>query len=80
MTYKLHEAQQRLMSKLALRFIKPLAIQNHKESHSSLATLDIDIENQKDDIHLGISIVTRNTLRRLFDNGDIAQNDVDYFL
>ena len=44
-----------------------------------MATLDIDIENQKDDINLGIGIVTRNIFKRLFDNGDIAQNDVDCF-
>ena len=77
--YKLHKAHQRFMSKLASRFIKPLSIQNHKESNSSLATLDIDIENQKDDINFGIGIVTRNILKRLFDNGDVAQNDVDCF-
>ena len=74
-----NKAQQRFMSKLDSRFIKPLSIQNHKESNSSLATLDIDIEKQKDDINLGIGIATCNILKRLFDNGDIAQNDVDCF-
>ena len=67
------------MSKLASRFLKPLSIQNHKESNSSLATIDIDIENQKDGINLGHGIVTRNILKRLFSNGDIAQNNVDCF-
>ena len=78
--YKLYKPHQRFMSKLASRFIKPLSIQNHKESNSSLATLDIDIENQKDDINFGIDIVTRNILKRLFDNGDVAQNDVVFLM
>ena len=78
--YKLHEAQQRFMSKLASRFMKPLSIQNHKENNSSLATLDIEIKNQKDYINLGTGIAIRNILKRLFDNSDIARNVVDCFL
>ena len=77
--YKLHEAQQRFVSKLASRFIKPLTIQNHKESKSYLAFLDTDIENQKDDINLGIGIVTCNIVKRLFDSGDTVQIDFDCF-
>ena len=42
---------------------------------------DIDNnENQKDDINFGIDIVTRNILKRLFDNGDVAQNDVVFLM
>ena len=77
--YKLHEAQQHFMSKLASRFIKSLSIQDQKLSNSSLATLDIDIKNQKDNINLGIGIITCNILKRLFNNGDIVQNDADCF-
>ena len=51
------------MSKLASRFIKLLSIQKQKERNSSLAALDIDIGNQKDNISLGIGIVTRNILK-----------------
>lgn len=45
-------------------------MENYKQSNSSLATLDIDIENQKDDINLGI--FTRNILMRLFNNRQSA--------
>ena len=44
-----------------------------------MATLDIDIEIQKDNINLGIGIVTRNILKRFFHKGDMSQNDVDCF-
>lgn len=47
-------------------------MENYKQSNSSLATLDIDIENQKDDINLGIGIFIRNILMRLFNNRQSA--------
>ena len=45
--YKLYEAQQRFMSKLASRLIKPLSIQNRKESSSSLATFPDDTKKSQ---------------------------------
>ena len=43
------------MQKLASKFVKPQIIHEHQSENQSLAQLDICLENQKDDMSLGIS-------------------------
>ena len=45
------------MSKLASRFIKPSAIQNHKNSGSSFSTPSLDYQDQQNHIELEIGII-----------------------
>ena len=78
--YHLHEKQQCFMHKLASRFIKPQVIQKLQSENKSFADLDICSEDQKDDMPLGIGPLTRNTLKRLLQDGDVDQPDVDQFL
>ena len=77
--YQLHDAQERFMNKLASRFIKPEIIQENKNQGKSFAKLDISWENQKDDNDLGIGMITKRTLRQLFENGDISKKALDKF-
>ncbi len=67
------------MHKLASKFIKPVIIQEHKSKKLSFAKLDISTENQRDDISLGIGPITRNTIKRLLDSGEVDQVKVDQF-
>ena len=69
--YKLHDAQQRFLYKLASKFIKPTVIQKHKTAGLSFANLDISSESQRDDAELGIGITTRTTVMKLLKNGDV---------
>ena len=71
--YQLFEAQERLMNTLAARFIKTEVIQKIKNEEKSFAKLDISLQNQKDDIDLGIGILTKRKVKQLFENGDISQ-------
>ena len=78
--YQLYDLQQRFMHKLASKFIKPEIIQKQKLENKSFADLDITLENQKDDMSLGIGPpLTRNTLKRLLEEGEIDQTEVDQF-
>ena len=77
--YRLHEAQQRFMHKLASKFIKPAVIHELKSRHECFSSLDISLGNQKDDIDLGIGSLTRSTMKHLLDDGDINQIQVDMF-
>ena len=67
------------MHKLASRFVKPQVIQKLQAENKSFAELDICLENQKDDMALGIGPLTRNTLKRLLEDGDVDQSDLDKF-
>jgi hypothetical protein len=67
------------MHKLASKFIKPAIIQEHKSKKLSFAKLDVCVENQRDDISLGIGPLTRNTIKRLLDSGEVDQEKVDQF-
>ena len=49
---------QRFMPKFALRFIKTNVIQHHKDSGNSFLPLSLDIQDQREDIKLGIGTVT----------------------
>ena len=62
--YKLHEAQQRFLHKLASKFVQPSVIQMHKTAGLSFAKLDISLESQKDDAELGIGLTTRTTVMK----------------
>lgn len=73
LVYHLHDAQQRFMHKLASKFIKPAVIQGHKSKNLSFAELDTSIENQRDDMSLGIGPITRNTIKQQLDGGEIDQ-------
>jgi hypothetical protein len=73
LVYQLHDAQQRFMYKLASKFIKPAVIQEHKSKKLSFAELDVCVENQRDDISLGIGPLTRNTIKWLLDSGEVDQ-------
>ena len=77
--YQLYDLQQRFMHKLASKFIKPEIIQKQKLENKSFADLDVSLENQKDDMSLGIGPLTRNTLKRLLEEGEIDQTEVDQF-
>ena len=55
---KLFDSHQRFMPKFAFRFIKPSVIQHHKDSGNSFLPLSLDIQDQREDIKLGIGIVT----------------------
>ena len=56
--HKPYDCQQRFMSKLTARFIKPFIIQNHKDLGNSFSTLYSDYQDQRKDIELGIGIIT----------------------
>ena len=56
--YQLHDSQQRFMHKLASKFINPVVIQKHTLKNKSFADLGMSIENQRDDISLGIGPLT----------------------
>ena len=55
---KLFDSQQRFIPKFAFRFIKANVIQHHKDSGNSFLPLSLDIQDQREDIKLGIGIVT----------------------
>ena len=77
--YKLHEAQQRFLHKLASKFVKPSVIQVHKTAGLSFADLDVSLESQRDDVELGIGITTRATVMKLLKTGDVDSKKVDKF-
>ena len=77
--YLLSEAQERFMNKLAGGFIKPEVIQEIRNEEKSFAKLEISLQNQKDDIDLGIGILTKRKVKQLFENGDISQEAFDKF-
>ena len=67
------------MHKLASRFIKPQVIQKLQSENKSLADLDVCLENQKDDMALGIGPMTRSKVKRLLEEWDIGQRDIVQF-
>jgi hypothetical protein len=44
------------MHKLASKFIKPAVIQEHKSNKLSFAELNVCVENQRDEISLGMTL------------------------
>ena len=48
--HKLYNSQQRFISKLASRFIKPSVIQNHKDLGNSFSTLSSDYQDLRNNI------------------------------
>ena len=67
------------MHKLTSRFVKPPVIQKLQSENKSLADLDVCLENQKHDMALGISPMTRTKLKRLLEEGDIGQCNINQF-
>ena len=77
--YQLSEAQERFMNKLAARFIKPEVFQETKSEEKPFAKLDISFQNQKEDIDLGIGILTKRKAKQLLENGNISQEAFDKY-
>ena len=77
--YQLSEAKECFMNKLTARFIKPEVIQKIRNEKKSLAKLDISLQNQKDNIDLGIGILTKRKVKERLENGDISQEAFDRF-
>ena len=77
--YLLNSQMNQFMNKLASKFVKPEVIQQLKESDQSFAALDTSLQNQRDDIDLFIGMLTKQKLRKLLNEGDISQHEVDRF-
>ena len=75
----LYDEMQMFMNKLAAKFIKPEVIRELKGNELSFSKLDVSLANQKNDKDLTIGNVTKPKLRRVLDEGDISQYDVDKF-
>ena len=58
--HKLYNSQQRFMSKLESRFIKPSTSQNHKDIGNSFSTLSSDDQDRRNDVKLAIWIINRS--------------------
>ena len=58
--HKLYNSQQRFMSKLESRFIKPSTSQNHKDLGNSFSTLSSDDQDRRNDVKLAIWIINRS--------------------
>ena len=67
------------MKKLTYKFVSAPVIQTHTAQGKSFSELDISIVNQKLDIVVPVSPITRNKLKKLLDEGDINQRAVDKF-
>ena len=75
----LHDEMQKFMNKLASKFVKPEIIRKLKDDKLCFSKLDINLSNQKDDQDLTIGNITKATLRRALEEGEISENDVDLF-
>lgn len=67
------------LSKLCSKFIKPAYKIKHFEKGGTFADLECSVENQKDDNDLSIGLVTKITLRKLCNEGDVTQQQIDKF-
>ena len=56
--YKLSDAQDRFMNKLVSKFVKHEVIQVNKIEQASIVQLNVELENQKNDLDLGVGIAT----------------------
>ena len=77
--YQLSEDQELFMNKLTAIFIKSKVIQEIKSEEKSFAKFDISLQNQKDNIDLGIGILTKRKVKQPLENGDIFQEAFDEF-
>ena len=78
--YSIYDHMQTFMNILASKFIKPNVIQESKKNHAkkSFTKLDISLECQKDSNNLFIGFITKQTLKKLFDN-KIYPREADRF-
>ena len=60
--YKLFDAQQTFMGLLASKFMKPSIVQEQKKN-GSISSLDTSLDNQRDDLCLGIGPSTRKRVK-----------------
>ena len=67
------------MSKTLRKFMKVRVIKNAKESGKLLDLDFLSVDNQMDDSSLFVAFVTKQTLRKLLDDGDIADYVVKRF-
>ena len=77
--YLMNTQMEAFMQKLAAKFVKPEKIMAHKQVKGSLKSLDISLDNQKQDESLSIGMVTKAKLRKLLNDGDIDLQSVDKF-
>ena len=74
--YVMHDHQQKLMVKLASKFIKPEIIQI---SYSNISEIDISRHSQKEDEDLSVGLLTDALLTHLLDEGSITDHQVNKF-
>ena len=67
------------LSKLCSKFIKPAYKLKHFEEGGTFADLECSMENEKDDGDLSVGFVTKSTLRKLYNEGDVTQQAIDKF-
>ena len=75
----MHTQMETFLNKLAVKFIRPEKVMEHKVKFGTLKGLDISLENQKADDAVTMGIVTKGRLRKFLDEGDIDIRDVDKF-
>ena len=69
----MHTRMENFPNRLAVKFIRPEKVMEHRQKFRTLKALDISLENQKTDENL----VTRWKLRKLLNEGDIDSCDID---
>ena len=75
----LHSVQQKFMSRIASKFIKPRVIQDLKTRGESFSSLDLSISNQLDDQDLSVGVLTNSLIDHLLNDGFISESHVDRF-
>ena len=77
--YLMHTQMETFLNELAVKFIRPEKVMEHKEKFGTLKGLDISLENRKADAAVTIGMVTKGRLRKFLDEEDIDIRDVDKF-
>ena len=77
--YLMHAQMEAFMTKLAVKFVQPEKVREHKQRFGSLKSVDISIENQKADEALSIGMISKGKLRKLLEEGDNPIHHVDKY-
>ena len=64
---QMHTQMETFLNKLAVKFIRPEKVMEHKEKFGTLKGLDISLENQKADAAVTIGMVKKGRLRKFLD-------------
>ena len=72
----MHDLQQKIIIKLASKFIKPEVIQI---SYSNIFEINISRHSQKEDEDLSVGLLTDALLKHLLDEGSITDHQVNKF-